>query len=173
MTETRSSGLQNFFNLDFRHSDFWAALTIFCGGGALLLTLVLEHVFNLLPCALCLTQRYFMFLGILMAIVSFTVDSRLGIFPVLAILAFLGGIAFALRHIGLIVGVFDSSSCTAGVDYLLENEFPSGDVFKALFRGSVDCESSSMVIPFLALVSLVALIGTSVQQFRFGPRSER
>lgn len=169
--KTESSGLLAFFDFDFKHSDFWAALIVFCGGGALALTLVLEHVFNQYPCALCLTQRYFMFMGIFLAIVSLTIDSRLGILPLLSILTYFAGIAFALRHLGLMFGIFDSSSCTAGVDFLLENEFPFSDLLKALFRGSIDCTEGSVAIPFLALVAFLVFIGLSIQQFRLGPRS--
>lgn len=171
--KTESSELLAFFDFDYKHSDFWAALIVCCGGGALALTLALEHVFNLHPCALCLTQRYFMFLGIFVAILSLTIDSRLGILPVLSILAFLVGIGFALRHVGLIVGIFDSSSCTAPVDYLLENDFPANDLFKALSRGSMDCTEGSKAIPFLAIGAFVVFIGMAIQQFRLGPRSVR
>ena len=170
---TKANQLLTFFRFDHKHSDFWAALIVFCGGGALALTLALEHVFNLHPCALCLTQRYFMFLGIFVAILSLAVDSRLGILPLLSILAFLAGIAFALRHIGLIFEIFDSSSCTAPVDYLLENEFPFQHIFKALSRGSIDCTEGSKAIPFLALAAFIVFIGLAIQQFRLGPRSVR
>ena len=170
---TKANQLLNFFKFDYKHSDFWAALIVFCGGGALALTLALEHVFNLHPCALCLTQRYFMFLGIFVAILSLAVDSRLGILPLLSILAFLAGIAFALRHIGLIFEIFDTSSCTAPVDYLLANDFPFQDLFKALSRGSIDCTDGSKAIPFLALVAFIVFIGLAIQQFRLGPRSVR
>ncbi len=171
--KTKSSGLLAVFDFDYKHSDFWAALIVFCGGGALALTLALEHVFNQYPCALCLTQRYFMFLGILVAILSLTIDSRLGILPLLSILAYLAGIAFALRHLGLMFGIFDSSSCTAGVDFLLQNDFPFKDLTKALFRGSIDCTEGSKAIPFLALSAFVVFIGLAIQQFRLGPRSVR
>lgn len=166
-------GLLAFFKLDFKHSDTWAAFIVFCGGGALALTLILEHVFNLYPCALCLTQRYFMFLGIFLAMLSFAVDSRLGILPILSILAFLAGIGFALRHVGLIFEIFDTSNCTAPVEYFLDNEWEFSFVLKALFRGSVDCDESSPVIPFLALAAFLFLIGLAIQQFRLGPRSAR
>ena len=168
---TKANQLLTFFKFDHKHSDFWAALIVFCGGGALALTLALEHVFNLHPCALCLTQRYFMFMGIFVAILSLAVDSRLGILPLLSILAFLAGIAFALRHIGLIFEIFDSSSCTAPVDYLLANDFPFQDLFKALSRGSIDCAEGSKAIPFLALAAFIVFIGLAIQQFRLGPRS--
>lgn len=171
--KTNSSGLLSFLEFDHKHSDFWAVLIVFCGGGALAITLALEHVFNQYPCALCLTQRYFMFLGIFLSILSLTIDSRLGILPLLSILSYLAGIAFALRHLGLMFGIFDSSSCTAGVDFLLQNDFPFKDLIKALFRGSIDCTEGSKAIPFLAIVAFVGFIGLSIQQFRFGPRSVR
>ncbi|MCY3883817.1 MAG: disulfide bond formation protein B [Gammaproteobacteria bacterium] len=171
--KTITGGLFATFKLDYRHSDFWAALIVFGGGGALALTLILEHVFNLLPCALCLTQRYLMFIGVFIAMLSSVVDSRLGILPLLSILAFVVGIGFALRHVGLIFEIFDTSNCTAGVDFLLEEEYPAHHIFKALFQGSVDCDDSSPVIPFLALAAFLSLIAMAIQQFRLGPKSAR
>lgn len=171
--KTNLGGLLASFKVDWKHSDLWAALIVFCGGGALALTLILEHVFNLLPCALCLTQRYLMFTGVILAMFSLVVDSRLGIFPILSILAFVVGIGFALRHVGFIFEVFDTSNCTAGVDFLLENDYPLNHIFKALFQGSVDCDDSSPAIPFLALAAFAALIVLAIQQFRLGPKSAR
>lgn len=156
---------------DYKHSEFWAILVVLCGGGALALTLALEHVFNLTPCSLCLSQRYMMFFGVLVAVGSLTVDSRLGILPLLSILFFLGGIGFAFWHLYVIFGPDNSVACLAGANALIRDGYPFADILEALFAGSPDCAESAPTIPILALVAFVVLIGLTIQQFRMGPRS--
>ncbi len=159
------------FGLNIKHSDTWAVALVFCGGGALALTLALEHVFNLEPCSLCLTQRYSMFFGVLVGIVSLLTDSRLGILPVLSIIFFVIGILFVGRHLYLIIGPATDVQCIAGANYLIENEWPFAKVLESLLKGSKDCADSGATIPTLAGIAFVFLIGVAVQQLRLGPKS--
>ncbi len=157
--------------LDYKHSEFWAVLVVVGGGGALALTLALEHVFNLEPCSLCLSQRYMLFLGVLVAIIGLATDSRLGILPLLSSLFFVGGIGFALWHLYVIFGPDNSISCLAGANALIRDGYPFADIIEALFAGSPDCAQSAPAIPLLALVAFVVLIGSTIRQFQLGPRS--
>lgn len=155
---------------DFGQAETWCILVVFLGGGTLALTLLQEYGFGLEPCSLCLTQRYFMFLGVLFAGWGLLTEPRRGIFPVLSIVSFIGGAGYALRQLWLQYVPGASSDCGAGVTFLLENEYPFASVLKSLFEGSVDCAEPSL-IPIFSLVAFVILVGISVQQLRLGPRS--
>ena len=157
--------------LNYKHSEFWSLLVVFCGGGALALTLVLEHVFNLEPCSLCLTQRYLMFVGVLVAVASLALEPRLGILPFISIVFFLGGIGFAFWHLYLIFGPELGNDCGTAAAHLIAERYPIASILEALFAGTPDCSDSHPAIPILAILAFVVLVGLSVQQFRLGPRS--
>ena len=159
-----------FLGFDFRHSETWATLGILVGGGMLFSTLVLEHVFALHPCYLCLSQRYCMFLAVFMTSWSLFADPRRGIFPVLTIIFCLLGIAFVFRQFYLQYVPGASDSCGAELNYLLNNEYPMKDIVTGFFQGSESCAEAS-IIPFLAFGGFIVLIAIAVQQLWFGPKS--
>lgn len=159
-----------FLGFDLRHSETWATLGVFIGGGMLFITLCLEHVFALHPCYLCLSQRYCMFLAVFITTWSLFAEPRRGIFPVATIFFCLGGIAFVLRQFYLQYVPGAAQSCGADLEFLLNQEFPFQDVLVGFFQGSESCGDPS-IIPILACIGFGVLITIAVQQLWWGPRS--
>lgn len=159
-----------FLGIDLRHSETWATLGVLVGGGMLFSTLVLEHVFALHPCYLCLSQRYFMFLAVLMTSLSLISEPRRGIFPVLTIICCLGGIAFVFRQFYLQYVPGASESCGADLSYRLVWAYEFWDVLEGFYNGSESCGEPS-IIPILAFVGFLVLIAIAVQQLWLGPQS--
>lgn len=156
--------------LDLRHSETWATLGLLIGSGMLFTTLLLEHVVALSPCYLCLSQRYCMFLGVLMILSSLCSEPRRGIFPLLTIISCLGGIAFVFRQFYLQYVPGATNSCGAELNFLLEYEYPWVDVLVGFFQGSESCGEPS-VIPILSLVGFCVLMTIAALQLWYGPRS--
>ena len=128
--------------------------------------LVLEYGFGLAPCALCLTQRLFVVLAGLCAAAGLAHDSRLGIYPLLAILASVGGGYFAVRHLYLLTLPADEvPSCGVDFDYLID-VFPLMDVLRAMIVGTGDCAEQSAAIPALALAGFVGMAALAAAYWR-------
>ena len=128
--------------------------------------LVLEHGFGLAPCALCLTQRLFVVLAGLCAAAGLAHDSRLGIYPLLAMLASVGGGYFAVRQLYLMTLPADQvPSCGVDFDYLID-VFPLMDILRAMTVGTGDCAEQSAAIPALALVGFVGMAALSAIYWR-------
>lgn len=159
-----------FFGFNLRHSETWATLGVLVGGGMLFMTLVLEHVFALHPCYLCLSQRYCMFLAVFVTTWSLISEPRRGIFPVLAIACCLGGIAFVARQFYLQYVPGATNSCGAELNYLMEWDYPLKDVLVGFFQGSESCGEPS-IIPILALAGFLVLIAIAAHQLWYGPKS--
>ena len=159
-----------FFGLDLRHSETWATLGVLIGGGMLFATLVLEHVFALHPCYLCLSQRYCMFFAVLVTSLSLITEPRLGIFPIATIICCLGGIAFVFRQFYLQYVPGATDSCGADLNYLLQGEYPFMEVVEGFFKGSESCGEPS-IIPILSFLGFGVLIFIALRQLWLGPRS--
>ena len=159
-----------FLGFDLRHAETWATIGLIIGGGMLFTTLVLEFVFALEACSLCLSQRYCMFVAVLITSCSLLFDPRRGIFPLLTILCCLGGIYFVCYQFYLQYVPGATDSCGAALAYLLDNEYPWSDVLAVFFEGSESCGEPSL-IPILSFAGFAVLITIAILQLRFGPRS--
>lgn len=159
-----------FLGFDLRHSETWATLGVLIGGGMLFSTLVLEHVFALNPCYLCLSQRYCMFLAVLITTLSLIAEPRRGIFPVLTIVCCLGGIAFAFYQFYLQYVPDATLSCGSDLEYRLNSELPWKEIVAGFFQGSESCGDAS-IIPILSCNAFLLLITIAVLQLVYGPRS--
>ena len=134
--------------------------------------LTLEHLFGLEPCALCLTQRFFVYLGGLIALASLWHEPRLGIYPLLAILSFVAGAGFALRQLWIMHVPGAATDCGASYSFLLEYDYPLASVMNAFLKGSGDCAEPSL-IPVWSLIAFLVLIALCVRQFQLGPSTYR
>lgn len=140
-------------------------LAALLAGGAI----VLEHGFGLAPCALCLTQRLLAILAGLVAAVGLAHGPRLGIYPLLTILASIAGGYFAVRHLYLLTLPADQvPSCGVDFDYMLE-VFPLVDVLRAMTSGTSDCAEQGATIPALALAGFAGLLALAIAQWRHRP----
>lgn len=153
-----------------------ALWTLALSGALLFGALVMEHVFALVPCPLCLMQRIWFFVAGLFAFVGLMHDPRWGIYPVLSIGASLTGAGFAIRQLYLQSLPADQvPACGPDINYMLD-AFPLGDVLAAMTRGTGDCAAVSwsflgLSIPGWALVGFLALIGLCIWQLRAGNRT--
>ena len=133
--------------------------------GIVILALVIQTVYKLEPCPLCITQRmFFMGLGLLFLIGAFIKPASLlqKIFTGLQVLAALGGAGWAMRHWYLQAHKESIiADCGVGFDYMFEN-FPLKKMFTLIFRGTGDCAAIDwtflgLTLPQLGLMSFVGL----------------
>jgi disulfide bond formation protein DsbB len=148
-----------------------AAALIVAGTGFLLAgALVMEHIFMMEPCPLCLMQRVWFAIAGLLALAALIHSPRWGIYPLLTILAALIGGGFSIRQLWLQSLPADQvPACGPGMNYMLEN-FPLADVLAAMTRGTGDCAAVSwqfgLTIPGWALVGFIAIIIVAGLQLR-------
>ena len=130
-----------------------------------ILALVIQTIYKLEPCPLCITQRmFFMGLGVLFLIGAFIKPTSLlqKIFTGLQVLAALGGAGWAMRHWYLQANKESMiADCGVGFDYMFEN-FPLEKMFKLIFKGTGDCAAIDwtflgLTLPQLGLISFVGL----------------
>lgn len=128
----------------------WAAML---GGGAL----ILEHGFGMAPCALCLNQRLWALLAGLLALGGLAHNPRIGIYPLLAILASVAGAGFSLRHLYLLTLPADEvAGCGVGLEYMID-VFPLLDILRHMTVGTGECTEQGFAIPLLALFGFIGM----------------
>lgn len=148
-----------------------AAALIVAGTGFLLAgALIMEHVFQMDPCPLCLMQRVWFAIAGLLALAALIHSPRWGIYPLLTMLAALIGGGFSIRQLWLQSLPEDQvPACGPDMTYMLEN-FPLADVLAAMTRGTGDCAAVAwqfgLTIPGWALVGFVAIFIVAAIQFR-------
>ena len=148
-----------------------AAALIVAGTGFLLAgALIMEHIFMMDPCPLCLMQRVWFAVAGLLALAALIHSTRWGIYPLLTIVAALVGGGFSIRQLWLQSLPADQvPACGPGMDYMLEN-FPLGDVLAAMTQGTGDCAEVAwqfgLTIPGWALVGFAAIIVVAGLQLR-------
>ena len=144
-----------------------------------ILALVIQTVYKLEPCPLCITQRmFFMGLGVLFLIGAFICPANIKpasilqkIFTGLQVLAALGGAGWAVRHWYLQANKESMiADCGVGFDYMFEN-FPLEKMFKLIFKGTGDCAAIDwtflgLTLPQLALISFVTFGAYAIWLFK-------
>ena len=134
------------------------------------IALVLEHGFDMVPCALCLMQRLWFALAGLAAVAGVLHNPRLGIYSAATGLAAVVGGGFAVRQIwleGLPPG--EAPSCGASIQYLVESGMAS-EALKALALGTADCAETppllGVSLAVWALAGFMAIAAAAVMQWR-------
>lgn len=151
-----------------------AALIVAATGFLLAGALVMEHLFAMDPCPLCLMQRvWFAFAG-LISLAALIHSPRWGIYPLLTALAALVGGGFSIRQLYLQnLPPEQVPACGPDMTYMLEN-FPLADVIAAMTRGTGSCAEVvwqfGLTIPGWALVGFICIIALAVIQLRAGLR---
>ena len=130
-------------------------------GGAL----VLEYDFDLVPCALCLTQRLFLILGGVIALAGLWHDSSIRIYPVAALGSIAAGAGFSIRQIYLQLNPEAAGACGMELDMLVEYDYPWIDVLRAMTSGTGSCAEPSLV-PAAALAGFAIVAICLIQQLR-------
>lgn len=128
---------------------------------AMLFALWLQHYQHLEPCPLCIFQRVAMISIGIIALLAFLHGpaSKLGrrVYAGLTLLAALGGIAVAGRHVWLQhLPPDDVPACGPGLDYWMDT-FPLQDVVMKVFKGSGECAKVDWTFLGMALPSWVLL----------------
>ena len=133
--------------------------------GTVILALVIQTVYKLEPCPLCITQRIcFMALGVLFLIGAFVKPATLfaKLITLAQLVAALVGAGWALRHWYLQAHKESMiADCGVGFDYMFEN-FPLKKAFTLIFKGTGDCAAIDwtflgLSLPQLALIMFVGL----------------
>lgn len=133
--------------------------------GLFAFALIVQHVYRLQPCPLCMIQRFVFFaIGGLFLIAALHNAKQLGarIYAVLIVLTSAWGVAVATRHIWIQHLPKDQvPGCGPGLDYMLKN-FPMADIWQELMHGSGECAEKSWTFlmlgfPEWALVWFVLL----------------
>ena len=132
--------------------------------GTVILALVIQTVYKLEPCPLCITQRIcFMALGVLFLIGAFVKPATLfaKLLTLAQLIAALAGAGWALRHWYLQAHKGEMiADCGVGFDYMFEN-FPLKKAFMLIFKGTGDCAAIDwtflgLSLPQLGLIAFVA-----------------
>jgi disulfide bond formation protein DsbB len=131
----------------------------------ILTALYMQHVMDLEPCALCITQRIFIIaIGIISLIAAIHNPARLGIrlySGTCVVLAIIGG-GFSARH-GWLQNLPEDlvPACGPSLGYLIEN-FPLWEALSVLLQGDGNCADTLWIflglsIPGWTLVAFIAL----------------
>ena len=160
----------------FDGSSETLALWILALTGALLSgALVMEHIFAMVPCPLCLMQRIWFFAAGLFAFIGLMHNPRWGIYPLLSIGSALVGGGFSIRQLYLQSLPADKvPACGPDITYMID-AFPLKDLLAAMTRGTGDCaavtwEFLGLSIPGWALVGFLVIVALGVAQLRAGNR---
>lgn len=151
------------------------AALIVAGTGFLLAgALVMEHVFAMDPCPLCLMQRLWFAIAGLLALAALVHSPRWGIYPLLTMLAAVIGGGFSIRQLYLQSLPEDQvPACGPDMSYMLEN-FPLSDILAAMTSGTGDCAQVAwqfgLTIPGWALVGFGAIVVVAAMQLRAAMR---
>jgi disulfide bond formation protein DsbB len=142
-------------------------LLLWVGAIALIaIALYMQYVMELIPCALCMTQRVFIItvgIAALLAWLHKPGSTGLRVYSALGgLLAVLGG-AFSIRHLWLQSLPEDMvPACGPSLSYLLE-AFPISEALQILLRGDGNCAETvwslfGITIPGWTLIAFIGLL---------------
>jgi len=132
--------------------------------------LIMQHVFEMEPCPLCIFQRIsFMAAGLffLIAALHNPSGSSRTVYNGLTLVSLFAGIGLALRHIWLQnLPPSEVPSCGPGLDYMME-VLPYTDVISKVLQGSGECAEVSwtfmgLSIPWWTLFAYLGLAAISL-----------
>lgn len=161
--------IQKIFNTFLKGKNGYLLGFVLCFG-IVALALVIQTIYKLEPCPLCISQRMvFMSLGVLFLIAAFIPPASIvkKIFAILQVLTALGGAGVAIRHWYLQANRESMvADCGVGFDYMFEN-FPLQKAFKLLFRGTGDCAAIDwtflgLTLPQLGLISFLGFAAYAI-----------
>ncbi len=153
----------------------WAVITTLVCGFLLCAALFMEHVMGLAPCPLCMMQRLWIAIVGLIIYASLLHNPRLGIYPLLGMLASIAGGGFSIRQLWLQSLPADQvPACGPDLQYMLD-AFPLSDVLVAMTSGTGDCAAVSwsllgISIPGYVLAGFIVLFALCFAQLRSGFR---
>ena len=141
--------------------------------GLILVGLYMQHVMELIPCALCITQRIFIIAVGLMAFIGFIhAPTNYGqkVYSGLGVIFAVAGGSFSSRQLYLQGLPADQvPACGPDITYMFEN-FPLLDALSLLLRGDGNCAEVAWTfigisIPGWTLVAFGGLVLINLWQF--------
>ncbi|OON59469.1 disulfide bond formation protein B [Massilia sp. KIM] len=121
--------------------------------------LYLQHILHMLPCPLCVIQRY-AFLGIGLAALVGAISGKIRAAALVALLAAIGGLVTVGKHLYVIA----NPGFTCGIDPMetMLNKIPTATLLPGLFRADGLCEGATdnvlgLAIPHWSAVWFVVL----------------
>jgi disulfide bond formation protein DsbB len=116
--------------------------------GLIAVALYLQHIMEMMPCPLCVIQRY-MFLAIGVASLVAAISGKIREGTILALLAALGGLYAVGKHLYVIAN--PGFSC--GIDPMetFLNKIPTAEYLPWLFRANGLCEGATDTVLGLAI----------------------
>jgi disulfide bond formation protein DsbB len=152
-------------------SEQWALALVSFSGLTLVVALIMEYGFGLVPCPLCLMQRIWVFWAGLFAYVSLLHNPRWGIYPLMSIISSIIGGGFSIRQLYL-QGLPEDEvpSCGPDLAYMID-AFPLADLLAAMTSGTGDCAKVSasflgLSIPGWTLLAFIGLVILACFQWR-------
>lgn len=128
---------------------------------AMISALYFEHIVGLAPCPLCITQRVFIILAGVLALLAFIHNPKtwgLRVYSVLTIVAAASGGFFSGRQLWLQSLPKDQvPACGPSLDYIMDN-FPIFDALQVLMRGDGNCAEVSWRLLGFSMPAWVLLI---------------
>ena len=149
--------------------ESWAVAICIGGGGLLCAALFMEFAMGLAPCPLCMMQRIWLALLVIISFVGLTHNPRLGIYPLSALIAGVVGAGFSIRQLWLQSLPKDQvPACGPDLAYMID-AFPLSDLIAAMTSGTGDCANVSwsllgLSIPGWLLLCFIALCAACLLQ---------
>lgn len=161
--------------LPVRNYRSTAFCLFFISIGLILIALVMQHKYEMEPCALCITQRLFIIGAGLISLLAAIQNPNFGTFfrkayPAVAILICLIGAGISARHVWLQSLPPDQvPACGPGLQYMFE-AFPIMEALTLLFKGDGNCADVvwsflGLSIPAWTFVAFLSQIGINIWQY--------
>ncbi|MFM9836448.1 MAG: disulfide bond formation protein B [Methylophilaceae bacterium] len=147
--------------------------------GLVALALVIQTVYKLEPCPLCITQRIcFMCVGVLFLLAAFIKPASIPgkLLMLSQVIAALVGAGWAIRHWYLQAHQGEIiADCGVGFDYMFEN-FPLKKAFMLVFKGTGDCATIDwtflgLTLPQLGLIAFVSFAAYAILLFKINTKN--
>ncbi len=151
-------------------AEHWATVIAAIAGLCFAAAIVLEFGLAMEPCALCLSQRWFIGLAGLCALAGLAHNPNLGVYPLLTLLACAGGAYFSGKQLWLQSLPADQvPSCTRPVADLWEMG-AYGDAIAAMTQGTGNCAEVDLFLGLSlaawALAGFCAVFALAIMQWR-------
>ena len=140
-----------------RKEENWIYIIITISSIAILTALIAEHLFKILPCKMCLHQRYPYYFIIVLIIIQFFINKFSNIWYLLPIEgALFYGLFYATWHVGIEQTIFPGlSTCTASLDNANSLTDLKNQIFNQVI---ITCDEISWTILGLSAATLNLLI---------------
>ena len=149
------------------NSKLFFCTVAFLSLSSLLIALILQYIFMLEPCHLCMVQRVILVLVVFFSFIGFFHKKKPFVYGGVIFILLILGLVFAVRQIWLTtLPVDELPSCLPPIDYMIHN-IPINEVISMILGGSSDCASISwsflgFTLPELTMFLFIGLLCLTV-----------